>query len=272
MFMNFSVLISLYIKEHPEYLRQSLDSVFCQTRKADEVILVEDGPLTSNLEDVVTEYQQKFHYLKVVKLPKNGGLGKALNEGLKHCSYDIVARMDTDDVAKPDRFEKQISMFEAHPDLDVCGAWMDEFIDLPINPVSIKKIPETHEELFLYGMRRNPVNHPVCMFKKKSVMLNGDYQDYPLFEDYFLWARMMRNGCRFYCIQESLLYFRRSPFMIRRRSGWKYALTEVRFQFMLYGIRYISFGKMVKNICIRFPVRIMPNKWRTWIYGIIRMM
>lgn len=268
--MKFSVLLSLYYKENPDYLIQSLNSVFGQTLRADEVVLVEDGPLTPVLNKVIDEFESAHSEMKVVKLQKNGGLGKALNEGLKHCTYEIVARMDTDDIAKPDRFEKQLKEFVAQPDLDVCGAWMDEFEKDPINPVDIKKAPETHDELYRFGMKRNPVNHPVCMFKKSSVQLNGNYQDYPLFEDYFLWARMMRYGCRFYCIQESLLNFRRSPDMLKRRSGWKYACTEIRFQCMLYGIRYISFGRMLKNISIRFPVRLMPNAWRTWVYKRIR--
>ena len=106
--MQFSVLLSLYYKEKGEYLRQSLDSIFNQTLKPDEVILVEDGPLTEALYEVLSEYSNIYSNFKIVRLEKNGGLGNALNIGLAHCSFDLVARMDTDDIAKPDRFEKEI--------------------------------------------------------------------------------------------------------------------------------------------------------------------
>ena len=114
----FSVLLSVYKKEHPTYLKQSLDSLFAQTLPPDEIVLVKDGPLTPELEAVVTEYQSRYPMLKVVPLPQNQGLGKALNEGLKHCSYELVARMDTDDIAKPERFERQMQVFREHPETD----------------------------------------------------------------------------------------------------------------------------------------------------------
>ena len=119
--MLFSVLLSLYHKESPLFLRQSLTSIFTQTLLPIEVVLVEDGPLTDELYVIIEESTIRHPELKVVSLPSNQGLGKALNEGLKHCSYDLVARMDTDDIAKPDRFEKQMAVFLEHPEIDVVG-------------------------------------------------------------------------------------------------------------------------------------------------------
>lgn len=149
----FSVLMSLYSKENPLYLRESLNSVFHQSLSPDEVILVEDGPLTDEQHTVVKEFEGKYSNLKVIPLPLNVGLGKALNEGLRHCSYEIVARMDTDDIAKPDRFEKQIKFMEQHPDIDVCSAWIDEFQESTDNIVSTKYLPETSSEIFEYGKK-----------------------------------------------------------------------------------------------------------------------
>lgn len=266
----FSVLLSLYHKEKPEFLRAALDSVFHQTVRPDEVVLVEDGPLTDELNAVVMEYAERYAALKVIRFAENRGLGRALNDGLKHCSYDLVARMDTDDVAKSHRFERQLKMFEEIPNLDVCGAWMDEFEGEPENVVSVKKLPETHEELYEYGKMRNPVNHPAVMFRKEAVQLNGNYQDYPLFEDYFLWVRMLTYGCKFYCIQESLVLFRSSSEMIKRRGGFRYAQTECRLQFLLYGLRYTNFLELCKSIMIRFVVRVIPGGLRKWIYKRIR--
>lgn len=262
----FSVLLSLYYKENPLFLRESLVSIFSQTLFPDEVVLVEDGPLTDDLKAVVDEFAQTYSVLKVVSLPVNGGLGKALNEGLKHCSYDIVVRMDTDDISRPYRFEKQVSYMEAHPDVDVCSAWIDEFQGNISNVVTTKCLPETSEEIYEYGKKRCPINHPAAVFRKHAVLAAGGYMHYPLFEDYYLWARMLVAGAKFYNFQESLLWFRTTPDVYRRRGGWRYAMTEIRLQFLFVGIGYIGFGTFLKNLSIRFIVRIVPNNFRTFIY------
>ena len=262
----FSALLSLYIKENPEFLRQSLDSLFHQTLLPDEVILVEDGPLTPELEHVVSEYSARYPILKVVPLPQNQGLGKALNEGLKHCSYELVARMDTDDIAKPDRFRRQIQVFEKHPEIDVCGAWIDEFEEDVNQILSTRKLPEHHEEIAAYALSRNPMNHPVVMFRKSSVIAAGGYQHFPLFEDYYLWLRMLKNGAKFYNLQESLLSFRTSPDMFKRRGGWKYAKDEFRFLSMMRKLGMIGWTRFALNVVIRFPIRVMPNCLRGFLY------
>lgn len=262
----FSVLLSLYIKENPVFLRQSLDSIFHQTLLPDEVILVEDGPLTPELEQVVSDYSTRYPILKVVPLSKNQGLGKALNEGLKHCSYDLVARMDTDDIAKPDRFRRQMEVFEAHPEIDVCGAWIDEFEGDVNQVLSTRKLPEHQEEIVAYALSRNPVNHPVVMFRKSAVIAAGGYQHFPLFEDYYLWLRMLKNEAKFCNIPESLLFFRTSSDMFKRRGGWKYAKDELRFLAMMRKMGMIGWGRFAMNIIIRFPMRVMPNSVRGFLY------
>lgn len=264
--MNFSVLLSVYRKEQPAYLRQSLDSIFTQTLLPDEVVLVKDGLLTDALDEVVEEYCRKYSVIKIVPLTENQGLGRALNEGLKHCSYDLVARMDTDDVAKPERFEKQIAVFCAHPEVDVVGAWIDEFEGNIGNVISVRKLPEKHWKVLRYARLRCPENHPVTMFRKSAVLNAGGYIHFPLFEDYYLWVRMLMNGACFYNIPESLLYFRFSPDMFKRRGGWKYACDEFRFQRMLWKQGFVSMGCFLQNVFIRFTVRIIPNKLRTLLY------
>ncbi len=264
--MKFSVLLSLYYKENPVFLSKSLDSIFHQNLRADEIVLIEDGPLTEELYEVVSKYGKEYPELKVIKLEQNGGLGRALNEGLKHCTYDLIVRADTDDICKPNRFEKQVSFMESHPEIDVCSASIDEFVDDVDNVTSTRSLPEEHEQLYKFGQRRNPVNHPVSVFRRKAVEAAGGYMHFYLFEDYYLWARMMMNGAKFHNIQESLLFFRYSPQMIKRRGGWKYALTEMKFQLTLYRIGYINILTMLENLLIRFGVRIMPNCLRSKIY------
>ena len=263
---KFSVLLSLYYKENPQSLKDSLESIINQTLQANEIVLVKDGPLTKDLELVLDSYSKQNINLKIVPLAQNKGLGKALNEGLKHCSYEIVARMDTDDIAKPNRFEKQIEVFKSNEEIDVVGTWIDEFEGSPQNIISTRKLPETNKEIYQYAQKRNPINHPTVMFRKQAVIDVGGYKHFPLFEDYYLWVRMLLKGTKFYNIQESLLFFRFSPDMFKRRGGIKYACTEAKFQWELYKLGFISFIKTCINILIRFGTRIIPNSLRGWIY------
>lgn len=262
--------MSIYAKERPDYLRQALDSVFHQTVTPDEVVIVEDGALTSDLYSVLDEYEKRYPRLNRIPLATNGGLGNALNEGLKYCSNEIIARMDTDDISTPDRFFKQLKIFEEFPQTEIVSSWIDEFIDTPDNIISTRKVPQYHYEILKYGQTRNPINHPAVMFKKSTVLFAGNYQPVPLFEDYFLWVRLLMNGARFYNIQESLLRFRASPDMYKRRGGLKYAVAEARFQNHVRRVGFISLWRFISNITIRFIPRIMPNCCRTFIYRIIR--
>lgn len=264
--MAFSVLMSLYWKERPDDLSQSLESVFDSTLMPDEVILVEDGPLTAELDGTVDDFCRRYPQLKIIRLDRNVGLGRALNEGLKYCSYDLVARMDADDIAKPTRFEKQVAFMDAHPEIAVCSAWIDEFDDDKNKIVSVRKLPEHHEEIYRYGQSRNPINHPVVMFRREAVMSCGSYQHIFLLEDYYLWGRMLTEGYKFYNIQESLLNFRISTDVYHRRGGLKYALAEMKLFRRFYSIGYIGLNRMIMNMGIRFIVRTVPNGIRGEIY------
>lgn len=262
----FSILISVYEKERPDQLRQSLDSIFSQTLRADEVVLVKDGPLYDELNDVVDDYAARYPELKVLPLPTNVGLGKALNEGIALCTHDIVARMDTDDVAKPYRMERQIRFMEEHPEVDVLGSWLEEFRDDIDHIVSVKSVPMTHDELYAYGKWRNPINHPTVVMRKSAVERAGGYQPCPQFEDYCLWVRMMQSGARFHNLQESLVYFRMSDSMLQRRKGWKYISREFHAWRLFRQTGYINTWQMCCSVLIRLLVRIMPNMLFSYIY------
>ena len=264
--MPFSVILSIYYKESPLFLRESLDSLFSQTICPDEVILVKDGPIGDELDNVIDSYVTRYPYLKVLSLVTNRGLGKALNEGLKYCSHELVARMDTDDIAMPERFEKQLAVFKKYPDIDVVGAWISEFEDNVSNIKSVRKLPELPDDIRQFAKRRNPINHPVVMFRKSAVLAAGGYRHFPLFEDYYLWIRMLMNGAKFYNIQESLLYFRFSPEMFKRRGGWKYMINELHFLQMMRQIHFISFSQFMQNLFVRFSIRLIPNSLRAIIY------
>ncbi len=265
--MKISVLLSLYSKENSEFFRQSFDSIIDQTLHPDEIVLVEDGPLTDELYKVIREYSTKYSNIKIIKLNKNGGVGNALREGLKHCTNELVARMDTDDIAKPDRFEKQVQFMEDHPDIDVCSSWIEEFVDSPNHVISIRKVPETSEENACFIKSRNPLNHPAVIFRKSAVEKAGGYKHFPLFEDWYLWARMVSRGSKIANIQESLLCFRTSNDMYKRRGGWRYAITSFKFQLELHRLGIITIPQAMKSSTIRGIVYLMPNKIRKLIYN-----
>lgn len=264
--MSFSVLMSIYKAEKPSYLTMSLNSVLNQTLQASEIIIVEDGPLTTDLYAILDEFESKNPIIRRLRLSENHGLGYALCEGLKYCRYELVARMDTDDICKPNRFEVQVEFMEKNHEVDVLGTWIDEFFDVKENVVSIRKVPEGSKGLYEFGKKRNPMNHPTVMFRKSSVLKAGSYQTCMLLEDYYLWVKMLKMGMVFYNIQESLLYFRLSHDIYKRRGGLKYAITEVKFQIELHKIGYLTIFETIINIASRFFVRVMPVCIRRRIY------
>lgn len=261
--------MSVYVKENPLALKQSLESIYKQTLLPDEIILVEDGPLTPSLDAVIDDFKTRKMNLKVLKLAQNQGLGRALNEGLKHCSFDYVARMDSDDICFPERFEKQIAYLSANPDIDAIGCWTQEFyIDEKgeMQTMSLKRFPHNVWDNFKYCTKRCPIEHPAVVFKKSSVMKVGGYQHCYLFEDYHLWARMFVNGAKFYNIQEPLLYFRMTNDSFKRRGGWKYAKNEYNALKEFKRIGFLSKSEFLFAVITRFPIRVLPNFIRKFVY------
>ena len=208
-YKEYSVLMSVYHKERPEYLKQAIESIQVQSLSTNDFVLVCDGPLNDELDAVIqTKQLEMGENLNVVRLAKNGGLGNALNEGIKHCKNELVARMDSDDIAYPDRCEKQIAVFNTHSEVSICSGIVEEFTTDP-NTVDTKRVPpETNAEIVEFAKKRNPFNHPCVMYKKSAVEAVGSYQDFYLLEDYYLWLRMLMSGYQGYNIQEPLLHMR----------------------------------------------------------------
>lgn len=263
---KFSVLMSVYHREEGECLREALRSVFEQSAAPSQVVLVKDGPLTEDLDKVILDFTNKYSSLKVVALSENIGLGMALNTGLAQCSHELVARMDSDDVAVSKRFEKQLKVFENDESIDIVGGWIDEFTnDCSIIEKS-RKVPEKHDEIAQFAKMRNPLNHMTVMFKRDSVLSVGGYQPFYLFEDYWLWARMLMNGCIFHNLQECLCLARGGVAMAARRGGFKYAKSEIKLQYKFLKMGFINIFIFIKNVSFRFFIRIMPNCLRSFIY------
>ncbi len=263
---EFSALLSVYKKENPVYLKQSLDSVFSQTIIPTQVILVKDGPLTPELEILITDYCSKYPELEVVPLKENKGLGLALAEGIKHCKYEIVARMDTDDIARQDRFELQLKEFGNNPRLDICGSHVTEFEDTPDNIVTKRLVPLTDEECKKYQRRRDAFNHMTVMYKKSAVLAAGNYQHCPLMEDTLLWVNMFKNGAVAMNIDDFLVNARIGKGMYERRGGWAYYKKYKQARKRIYETGYISWWDYEYTLLVQLVVALMPNKLRGFIF------
>lgn len=262
-----SVLMSLYFKEKPEYVEECFQSLLRQTVQADEWVVVEDGPLTDELYAVLDRYEKEHPGLiKRVPLPENRGLGLALQAGVPECSNELIARMDTDDIAREDRFEKQLAEFKKDPDLDIAGSHIDEFEDTPETIVAKRIVPVTDEEIKKYQKKRDSFNHMTVMYRKKAVLDAGNYQSCPLMEDTYLWVRMMKNGVKCMNIDDSLVYARIGKDMFDRRGGWSYFKKYRTGKKMVYATGYISWFDYASVIIIQFVVALVPRRLRGWIF------
>ena len=264
--IKFSVLMSVYFKESPSYLEAALSSIFTQTVMPDEVVLVEDGPLTFELDETISKFEKEYPtILKVIKFETNRGLGQALHDGLLECSNEIVFRMDTDDISHKDRFEKQLKIFQ-EKDIDAVGSNITEFDETMTNITSHRIVPEQDEDIKKMAKSRNPMNHMSVGFKKSAVLNSGNYIDMMYFEDYYLWVRMMAKGYKFYNIQDFLNDVRGGNDMIKRRGGKKYIKPIINFEKAILKLGYISKFEYLKNTTKRIIGSLIPNGLRFFLY------
>lgn len=263
----FSVLMSVYKGEKLTNFISSFESIINQTLKPNEIILIRDGEVYSELQSKIDEYKIKYsEILTYIPLTENKGLGNALNLGVNVAKYDIIARMDTDDVAKLDRFEIQYGFMMENPTIDVVGSNISEFIDDDKNIVSHRIVPYKHNDIVKYLKSRNPFNHMTVMFKKRAVIEAGNYKDLHYLEDYYLWCRMYLNGAKFANIEDVLVNARISEDMYRRRGGYKYFCSwKILKKFMLKN-KIISIWNYLYTLFYRFNVQVLcPNKIRGFI-------
>ena len=264
---NYSVLMSVYYKENPEYLKEAVDSILNQSVKTDDFVLVCDGPLNESLDDVIADYVRTFPGLfNVYRLPYNVGLAKALNHGILQCKNDIIARMDSDDISVPDRMEQELRIIESQK-ADIVGSNIIEFEGSTDNTGAQRIVPETNEEITLFAKKRSPFNHPSVMYRKSAVIEAGLYDDYRYFEDYNLWVTMLLKGFKGYNIQQNLLYMRAGQDMYKRRGGLHYIKCIFRFKNHLRHMGFISTGAFIVNACGHALVSVIPNRLRTIIYA-----
>lgn len=264
---KFSVAMSVYKNDRAKYVDRALKSITEeQTLQPDEVVIVFDGPIPKDVEDVVVSYAKKYVF-NVIKLEKNGGLGNALKIAVEACKYDLIARMDSDDVSVADRFEQQINAFKVDPDLDIIGGDISEFIDDEKNVVSYRKVPQTDEDLKTYIKKRCPFNHVSVTFKKQAVLQAGGYLDFYWNEDYYLWIRMFENNAKTANTGTVLVNVRVGKDMYKRRGGLKYYKSEKKLQKYMLKKKIISFPMYFANVFKRFILQVLlPNGVRGWVF------
>lgn len=265
--MEFSVLMTVYVKETPEHFRLAMDSIINQTVKPSEIVLVRDGLVTDELQACIDEYLAKEENITYIPLEVNSGSGNASRVGVEKAKHEIIARMDSDDISVPNRFELQLKAFENNPEIDVVGGTIAEFIDDVSNVICVRETALDDKEIKEYMKSRSAINNVSAMFKKSAIIKAGNYIELHFVEDYYMWCRMLACGCNFMNLPETLVYVRVGKDMYSRRGGYSYfkSLKELEKYKKHAGI--ISGFRYAKNVSVRFiQCVLLPNKLRGFLY------
>ncbi|MFQ9309622.1 MAG: glycosyltransferase [Paraclostridium sordellii] len=266
--MKYSVLMTVYKNDNPKYFRKSIMSMITQTKTPDEMIIVKDGPISGELQNTINGIDKKFpNIIRQVQLEENVGLGLALNEGLKLCRNDLVARMDADDISINTRCELQLKEFEMDNDLDIVGCSVDEFIDDEENVISSRIVPISNEDIHKFAKQRDPFNHPTVMYRKSKVLGCGGYSDLRKNQDTDLWIKMLSNGCKAKNLKESLVLFRFDENTYKRRKNWMNTKLLIKIRYNAFKIGFSSIGDLLKVSIIQLAIYILPIKFQKIIYG-----
>lgn len=267
---KFSVLISVYDGEEPDNLEECFTSLLAQTLLADEIVLVIDGPISQELSSVIDKFKAPLN-LQIEQLRSNQGLGQALNIGVKKCTHEFVARMDSDDICHPDRFRRQMQYLEKNADVDVLGSAVQEFRRNSDGEelTNMKCVPEGNDEINRFLVFRNAFNHPTVMFRKSSILKVGSYQHCLFFEDFYLWLRLRGMGATFANVPEPLVRMRVGVDHMARRRGLNYSIRES--QFFLLTLRERLLPAWVFFVWIpRICSRLLPIQVTSFIYRFLR--
>ena len=282
-----SVLMSVYAKENPAWFARALRSITLeQTRQPDEAVLVADGPLTEELEEEIRRFQEELKNpedpaeggdhtgqgevrLRLLRLPEHRMLGRALPTGMKYCGGELIARMDTDDIARPERLELQAAYMAAHPEISACGGEIAEFEEEG-KVIRVKHMPETAGAIRRYGKFRNPLNHMTVMFRKEAVEQAGGYKHFPLLEDYHLWSRMLAGGAQFGNLPAVLVEARIGSDFAKKRGGWQYFLQYKKLRSLQLHRGYLNPLEYAFSLAATFGMTMQPGRMREKVYRVLR--
>jgi glycosyltransferase involved in cell wall biosynthesis len=261
----FSLLLSVYDGDRPDYIRRAFRSATDdQTVRPDQVVIVRDGPVRPELAACLDELQAGSTVpVTLVPLEHNGGLGPALDRGLAASWFDVVARMDADDVAMPHRFEVELPLIL---DADIVGSGLLEFVADTDDIVGQRVPPTGSDHIQRYARMHDPFNHPTVVYRRAAVLAAGGYGDLPLMEDYALFARMLENGARAVNVPEPLVYYRVGAQAFKRRGGTGLLRSELRLQREFRRMGFTSMAEFIRNVLIRGGYRLVPWWFRRAMY------
>lgn len=260
-----SVLMAVWAGDRPEWVRAALASVRAQTLPATQVVIVQDGPVSADLAEVLVEAEESLP-VSLLVLAVNGGLAAALQAGLARCAHELVARVDADDVCVPDRFERQARVMAAQPDLSVLGGYVAEFETDPDRPYAVRDVPVGRAQVQRVARWRAPVNHPTAMLRRSHVLAVGGYSGFVGIEDYFLWGKLLAAGRSLDNLPDVLVKMRAGAALGRRRGGWRYLRVEAALFRRFVQIGFLTPGQAVVGLAMRLPLRVVPAPLRSWVY------
>ncbi len=271
--MNFSLLLSTYANDSHVHLHAALQSVYDQTLKPAEYVVVKDGPVSKNIDDCLILWQDKIgNNFKVIAISKNVGLAKALNIGLKNCNFSYVARMDSDDICYDYRFSKQFEYIKNNPDISLLGGWYKQYDDQMVRVICDRKVPVAHDEIMKFARYRTPFNHVTAVMKLADILEVGGYPEDidGRLEDWWLALRLINRGFILHNLPEYLVKVRGGDDFIGRRGGIKYLISEVSNLSSMKSEDLISGKVLFLNLICRTLVRLLPVRIRNFVYGVVR--
>lgn len=266
--IKFSILMSVYFKDNPVHLDDTLRSLFDSSIIPSQIVLVKDGRLTEELDQTIEKYVNNYpEIFTITENETNLGLGLSLSKGLDLCRYNLVARMDADDLSVKDRFEIQIKYLNENSNIAIVGGQIEEFSGDPKHIIGKRLVPLDNSQIMNYMKYRCPMNHVTVMFKKDAILAAGGYQDWPWNEDYYLWIRMHLSNLYFANVPQVLVKVRSGKEMYQRRGGKAYFKSEKNIQRYMLENKVITHRQYFVNVFLRFLLQVvMTNKFRGFVY------
>lgn len=258
--------MTVYKSDNPDYFRLSLESMLNQTMKSNDIVIVCDGPISKELQDVIDESKKRSPFINQIILEHNVGLGLALNEGLKVCKNELVARMDSDDISLPTRCEKQLKMFRKDSELVIVGCPVKEFVGDEKNIVGKRDVPLDNESIYKFCKRRDPFNHPTVIYRKSKVLKYGPYGDYRKNQDTDLWIKMLSNGCKCANHPEYLLLFRFDESTYKKRKSWINTKLLIQIRKKAWKSGFCSWWDYFNVKIAQLTIFIMPIWFQKFVY------
>ena len=259
--------MTVYIKDNPEYFALALDSMVNQTYKPDEIVIVKDGPVTKLLQRVIDVHIDAGAPIVQVQLPKNVGLGLALNEGIKVIKNELIARMDSDDYSMPERCELQVREFEKNPKLDIIGCPVKEFVGTIDSIVGERKVPLTNKEIYKFAKKRDPFNHPTVMYRKSAVEAAGCYSNYRKNQDTDLWIKMLSNHVTCMNLEKTVFLFRFDEGTYKKRKSWINTRILIEIRYKAWKTGFNSAFDFLLVAIVQMGIFVLPSGFQKCIYN-----